>query len=586
MKRFLFFVFLILFSYKLMHIPSSIDSDVGRLPILHDGRVKPLDSLARHELLKIQGRLKLENSSSPVNWYFNLLTSPTFGSNLDIILVEHPKLFDSIDSQFLKQKYRVSEQFLDKHIEIIIPFIKTANEIEKEERTPIQQASFLLSQRYSTYKNIRQSFFPTLNNSPLYFWNEMISLTQSLDEKNIESSPDFLQFLSLYNQLSQFESNLYFVFGPSWKTLPQSALDPSQSHGMLLSNYLLLADAYQDGNELKVHGYSTDILDAFKSFSLSQFLIVQLEYVFNVINPFIVSLFLYLLVVLLVFLSRFFGLNYGQVLIKDAWLLSLVFHSFGLISRIIILGRPPVINLYSSAIFIAYVVSVIGYLMYHKRPYLFYAGYTSVLSLLTLIVAYHLSLSGDTLVVMQAVLNSNFWLSTHVVSMTIGYAIILMAGFFAISYILMGTLTRLLTTDFETKLAKLVYVFLMISLFFNFLGTVLGGIWADQSWGRFWGWDPKENGAIMIVLWVAIILHLKWGKLLSNRWLMILTVFSNIVTVWSWKGTNMLGIGLHSYGFTEKTFYWLMIFFVTQIAIMFLAMIPLRFWVSFSNYER
>ena len=79
---------------------------------------------------------------------------------------------------------------------------------------------------------------------------------------------------------------------------------------------------------------------------------------------------------------------------------------------------------------------------------------------------------------------------------------------------------------------------------------------------------------------------LKWGKLLSNRWLMILTVFSNIVTVWSWKGTNMLGIGLHSYGFTEKTFYWLMIFFITQIAIMFLAMIPLKFWVSFSNYER
>ena len=112
MKRFLFFVFLILFSYKLMHIPSSIDSDVGRLPILHDGRVKPLDSLARHELLKIQGRLKLENSSSPVNWYFNLLTSPTFGSNLDIIIVEHPKLFDSIDSQFLKQKYRVFEIFI------------------------------------------------------------------------------------------------------------------------------------------------------------------------------------------------------------------------------------------------------------------------------------------------------------------------------------------------------------------------------------------------------------------------------------------------------------------------------------------
>ena len=123
----------------------------------------------------------------------------------------------------------------------------------------------------------------------------------------------------------------------------------------------------------------------------------------------------------------------------------------------------------------------------------------------------------------------------------------------------------------------------MIALYFNFLGTVLGGIWADQSWGRFWGWDPKENGAIMIVLWIAIILHMKWGRLLTNRWLMILTVFSNVVTAWSWKGTNMLGIGLHSYGFTEKTFYWLMIFFVSQISIMILGMLPLKYWLSFQD---
>ena len=145
-----------------------------------------------------------------------------------------------------------------------------------------------------------------------------------------------------------------------------------------------------------------------------------------------------------------------------------------------------------------------------------------------------------------------------------------MAGFFAISYILIGTLTTFLTSDFQSKLERLVYVFLMISLFFNLLGTVLGGVWADQSWGRFWGWDPKENGAILIVLWTAIILHMKWGKLLSSRGLMVLT-FSNIVTAWSWKGTNMLGIGLHSYGFTESTFYWLMMFFVTQLSIILIA---------------
>ena len=236
-------------------------------------------------------------------------------------------------------------------------------------------------------------------------------------------------------------------------------------------------------------------------------------------------------------------------------------------------------------IFFGYIYSVccidywIDYVQ--KTRQLFYAGYVSALAALSLIVAYHLSLAGDTLEVMEAVLNSNFWLTTHVVAMTIGYAIIFMAAFFAIAYILMGTLTTKLTPDLDQRLSKLVYVFLMIALFFNLLGTVLGGIWADQSWGRFWGWDPKENGAILIVLWIAIILHMKWGKLITNRGLMLMTVLSNIVTAWSWKGTNMLGIGLHSYGFTEQTFYWLILFFMSQLVIVCLGALPRRFWPSF-----
>ncbi|MEK9727275.1 MAG: cytochrome c biogenesis protein CcsA [Candidatus Margulisiibacteriota bacterium] len=585
MKRILFALFIFLFSIKLMHIPSQFDFSVGRLPVLHDGRVKPIDSLARHELLLIQGRLGLPDKSSPTSWYFNMLTRPGYSASDSIILVEHPKLFDSIDRRYLKQKYRISEIFLDDNLELVFPFIQSASKLDKEERTPIQQASYILSQRYSMVKDIRQQFFPYYDKSQLAFWNEMIALSQSLNDKNPQDSPEFIRFLEFYDELVNYNSTLLFVFDDQWRTLTETALDPMQQQRNILSNYLLLSDSFQKSDLNNVKFYSYKLLQSFKAFSLSDYLIVHLEYFFNIINPFIVSLFIYFLIVLMVFFARFFNFASFPTLIKDAWLISLIFHTFGLVARSIILARPPVINLYSSAIFIAYVVSLIGYAMYAKNRQLFYAGYTSVLSLLTLIVAYHLSLSGDTLVVMQAVLNSNFWLSTHVVSMTIGYAIILMAGFFAISYILMGTMTRLLTSDFENRLSKLVYIFLMISLFFNFLGTVLGGIWADQSWGRFWGWDPKENGAIMIVLWIAIILHMKWGKLLSNRWLMILTVFSNIVTVWSWKGTNMLGIGLHSYGFTEKTFYWLMIFFVTQIAIMVLAMIPKHLWLSFSNND-
>jgi hypothetical protein len=108
----------------------------------------------------------------------------------------------------------------------------------------------------------------------------------------------------------------------------------------------------------------------------------------------------------------------------------------------------------------------------------------------------------------------------------------------------------------------------------------LGGIWADQSWGRFWGWDPKENGALIIVLWNALILHARWGGLVRERGMANLAIVGNIVTSWSWFGVNMLGIGLHSYGFMESGFRWLMIFVGSQILLLALGGLPVRFWRS------
>jgi hypothetical protein len=118
------------------------------------------------------------------------------------------------------------------------------------------------------------------------------------------------------------------------------------------------------------------------------------------------------------------------------------------------------------------------------------------------------------------------------------------------------------------------------ALLLSFVGTVLGGIWADQSWGRFWGWDPKENGAALIVLITAIILHARWGGLIRERGIMVLAVFGNIVTAWSWFGTNMLGVGLHAYGFMDAAVFWLMAFVVSQLAIMAAGLVPAAAWRS------
>jgi ABC-type transport system involved in cytochrome c biogenesis permease subunit len=211
----------------------------------------------------------------------------------------------------------------------------------------------------------------------------------------------------------------------------------------------------------------------------------------------------------------------------------------------------------------------------------------------TLLIAHNLALGGDTMEMMRAVLDTNFWLATHVVVITLGYSAMFMAGTLAMVFIGLGVFTSVLGKPLAGQsggqmlmgraLTNMVYAIICFATLFSFTGTVLGGIWADQSWGRFWGWDPKENGALLIVLWCAIILHARWGGWVKERGLMNLAIFGNVITAWSWFGVNMLGIGLHSYGFMDSAFWWLMLFAATQVGAIALGCLPLSAWRSFNQ---
>jgi ABC-type transport system involved in cytochrome c biogenesis permease subunit len=264
-------------------------------------------------------------------------------------------------------------------------------------------------------------------------------------------------------------------------------------------------------------------------------------------------------------------------------LIGLVVHTAGLIFRMWLEGRPPVTNLYSSAIFIGWGAVILGLVL--ERFYKDGIGIAvaSIVGFLSLIVAHNLSLGGDTMVMMEAVLDTNFWLATHVVIITLGYASTFIAGFLALIYVVRGVFTRTLTEKIAKGLARMVYAIVCFSTLFSFVGTVLGGIWADQSWGRFWGWDPKENGALIIVLWNVLILHARWGGLVKDRGLMNLAIVGNIVTSWSWFGVNMLGIGLHSYGFMDAAFKWMMLFVGSQLLFIGLGCLPAGYWRSFRD---
>jgi len=300
-------------------------------------------------------------------------------------------------------------------------------------------------------------------------------------------------------------------------------------------------------------------------------------------------------------------------------------HTIGLVWRMVLEGRPPVTNLYSSAIFIGWGAVVLGLGLERVFRVGLGAAVAAMMGFVTLVIAHNLALGGDTMAMLQAVLDTNFWLATHVVVVTLGYASTFVAGVLGIAYILLGVATPLLTqrmskrkaqlagaaaailvkTDFShTKtavevaaasergelgksLVKMGYAIICFATLFSFTGTVLGGIWADQSWGRFWGWDPKENGAVLIVLWNAIILHARWGGLVREFGMAQLAIFGNAVTAWSWFGTNMLGVGLHSYGFMDAGAKWLYYVFVpSQLFIIALGLLPLNWWRSFRSSTR
>jgi len=287
--------------------------------------------------------------------------------------------------------------------------------------------------------------------------------------------------------------------------------------------------------------------------------------------------------VMIFLLAAFSWMGFSRPLARSAfWILglALVIHTFGLAARIYMSGRPPVTNLASSAIFIGW-----GMVIFATCLELIYRnGVGSVLAAIagfpTLMIAQRLSLDGDTMKVLQAVLDTNIWLATHVVCITLGYAATFLAGLIGITYIVLGLFTKVLDGDTRKTLGRMMYGITCFALLFSFVGTILGGIWADQSWGRFWGWDPKENGAVLIVLANAIFLHARWGGLVKERGMANIAIFGNIVTAWSYFGTNMLGVGLHSYGFMSSAVMWLTLFIGSQLFFIGCGLLPQDMWRS------
>lgn len=251
--------------------------------------------------------------------------------------------------------------------------------------------------------------------------------------------------------------------------------------------------------------------------------------------------------------------------------LGLYYNIHGITLRCLIRHRPPITNLYDTVIFITAVAVLVALILEWITRIgvgLFVATLAGAIGMF-LSIKYEAKEAADTMGQLVAVLDTNFWLATHVTIINIGYAAGMLAAILGAVY-LIGRITRLQAgnRDFYRVLNRMTYGVVCFCLFFSLVGTILGGIWANDSWGRFWGWDPKENGALMICLWSLVILHARMGGYIREIGIGVCSVMLGIIVTFSWWGVNNLGVGLHSYGFTDGIWKWLIITWAICGAIM------------------
>jgi len=576
----------------------------GRLPTLVNGRIKPLDTVARTSLLVLQGRQRVTapdgHTVSPNEWLLDMLYRPEVANTFPTFEIVHPDVLTlfNLTPEDGAGKKRFTFAQLANGLAEVDRQAKLADSVESALRSSFQRAVVQLRDAIALYESLQASFLaPGVDGylNELAHFNDTVpaglAAVRAMRAGQPHDATAAKSLLELSTSFTTLESFGYLRLippvgartdGAGWMNAG-AALRTSVDRGRLddaTASFVGLGVAWRDQqasvfNPL-LHDYRGGLEHDIPGFLKK----CEIEARFNAAQPFYTSMILYVAAFLL---AVFSWLKWPEALGRAAFwvvVVAWVLATAGIITRMWLEGRPPVTNLYSSALFIgwgAVALCLVLEVMYRNGIGSVAAG---LIGFATLLIAHHLSLGGDTLEMMRAVLDSNFWLATHVVVVTTGYSATYLAGFLALIYVTRGFFTRTLDRPTADALARMVYGIVCFATLFSFVGTVLGGIWADQSWGRFWGWDPKENGALIIVLWNVLILHARWGGMVKQRGLMNLAIFGNIVTSWSWFGVNMLGVGLHSYGFIDAAFWWLLGFIVTQLAAILLTSMPRVWWRS------
>ena len=505
--------------------------DVRDIPLQDEGRIKPLDTFARNHLLAFYGKRSIkEMNLSATDWILNLILDPQNGKEQKIFNIRNPEVVSSIYLDWsTEHKYSFNE---------ILPGLSNQAVLIN-----------MINQQPNANRTVFEKQLLELNNNALRF--EEISYLKAMKLL----PPDEI------SKTDEWSSPLEFIVnGRSPEPHQDAILNALQQYlaGRLEGQEASMKSAMANYKAalLMVPGELFDIT------------VLKKETWMNRVILFYTSVGLYLFAFILLGLSWMIH----PLLLKRAsyalLILGFLFHAYGIYLRMHIMGRPPVSTLYESVIFVAFIVILFAIILeYFRRDGLgIFVG--TVSGSIFHFIGFGYSADGDTLGMLVAVLNSNFWLATHVTTITMGYGASLVAGFIGHLYLVQAIRQPENKSNLKSIFNNL-FGITLIALFFTLFGTILGGIWADQSWGRFWGWDPKENGALLIVLWQLMMVHMRLSGLAKPAEFALGMALNNIIVALAWFGVNLLQVGLHSYGFDDGVARNLFIFIVLELIIGF-----------------
>lgn len=530
-----FLISIIVISSNFIFLKKDECYDFYSMPVLHDGRIKPLGTLIDYEYKNILKKYNKHesNSRSLADLFFKpnaFLSEKIFNIN-DINVknnlgLKNEQLFNSFDIFYAFEKnYDLINKLLKVNVKLLNNSQKEIVNIYYDIYSIFELAK--LMDLVLVNDKIKQKSKNIMNNK--YELTCTVNMGKTDFYKLINKSEIDIKFFSIKDN-NWFDINNFFVLKKLSRNLEIDFLNDI-SKNYFEENVHIWGKKCNDYNKL-----------IYANLSFKDFCLLKLEIIYNNLNLIFNSIIFFSVCFLL---NLLFKKNINLLdLSKKSFLIGVLMLFLDIIFRITLTQKSPVTSLHESIIFVNFIFTLCFLTLLKTNSFLIGSFVAVFLSFISL------KLTGSNIKPVVAVLNTNFWLIIHVLTISIGYGLCIICGFLSHIY-LYKTLNKSIKLGNNTLYIYVFYISLL-ALCFSFIGTLLGGIWADQSWGRFWGWDPKENGALLIVLWLTLVLHAKSANFISEIIFCVGMVLNLIVLALAWFGVNLLSVGLHSYGFIEN----------------------------------